>query len=358
MARGIALLGPDIDHRTSLEVMLQGRRPTSWVPDSGSWMSSQGVGNWTRSLQRVGRFTGTFLPAYLRGVEQAVSASCADTLVAYWGTEPLADLIGIKRRMPGLKLVLMVLCYPVALDAMGGARQNWMMKRACSVLDGVLFPDLAMRDHFLNAGLIDARLPAMVLPPCWTGAFQSAQAQPQGRADPNLIFIGRTDLSSRTIHAADDLRPLMLEMLQAGVELHHATSPETTDGHPLRKPFSPLSQPELIRKMASHDASLIAYNLSACEDATRFELTVPDRLISSVAAGVPVALPAKGYSGSRQYLGSDHPVYSFDSGAHLMSMLRDRSRVAEMRARAWACRERFAAERHGPALASFLESLS
>lgn len=358
MARGIALLGPDIDHRTSLEVMLQDRRPTRWVPDSGSWMSARGGGRWDRLLQRVGRFTGTFQPAYLRAVEEAVSAAQADTLVAYWGTEPLSDLIGIKRRMPGLKLVLMVLCYPVALDAMGVARQNWMMKRACSVLDGVLFPDAAMRDHFLKVGLIDARLPAMVLPPCWTGSFQSTQGQPPGRAEPNLIFIGRTDLSSRTIHAADDLRPLMSEMLQAGVELHHATSPETTDGHPLRKPFAPLSQAELIRKMASHDASLIAYNLRACEDATRFDLTVPDRLISSVAAGVPVALPSQGYIGSRQYLGPDHPVFTFEDATDLMSQLRDRSRVAEMRSRAWARRAHFAAERQGPALASFLASLS
>lgn len=358
MARGIVLLGPDIDHRTSLEVMLQGRRPTVWLPDSGGWTAAQNSGRWGRTMQRVGRFTGTFLPGYLQAVEAAVSATAADTLVAYWGTEPLADLIGIRRRMPDLKLVLMALCYPVALDAVGVARQNWMMKRACSVLDGVLFPNAAMRDHFLKAGLIDAKLPCMELPPCWTGGFQSNEGQPSGRSDPNLIFIGRTDLSSKTIHAADDLRPTMQEMLQAGIELHHARSPETHDGHPLRRPFAPLPQAELIRKMATHDASLIAYNLHACEDATRFELTVPDRLISSVAAGVPVAMPAQGYSGSRQYLGSDHPVFSFDSAAHLMSLLRDRSRVADMRAQAWARREHFAAERHGPALASFLQSLS
>lgn len=358
MTRGIALLGPDIDHRTSLEVMIRARRTTAWVPDSGSWLAGHGAGKWPHFLQRVGRFTGTFQPAYLRAARACVDAVSADTLVAYWGTEPLADLVGIKRSMPGLKLVLMVLCYPVALDAAGVARQNWMMRRACNVLDGVLFPNSAMRDHFLRTGLIDAKLPAMVLPPCWTGAFQSNEEQPAGRSDPNVVFIGRTDLSSRTIHAADDLRPLMTQLLGAGMELHHVASPETTDGHPLRRPFQPLKQSDLIRKMASHDASLIAYNLGACEDAARFDLTVPDRLISSVAAGVPLAIPAQGYSGSRQHLGPEHPVFAFESADHLLGLLQDRARVSEMRARAWSLREQFAAERHGPALLSYLESLS
>jgi hypothetical protein len=358
MTRGIALLGPDIDHRTSLEVMIRGRRPSAWVPDSGSWLTTQGAGRWPRFLQRMGRFTGTFQSAYLSVVRESVDAVSADTLVAYWGTEPLADLLGIKRSMPGLKLVLMVLCYPVALDAAGVARQNWMMRRACAVLDGVLFPNSAMRDHFLRTGLIDAKLPTMVLPPCWTGAFQSTDEQPAGRSDPNVIFIGRTDLSSRTIHAADDLRQLMSQLLSAGIELHHVASPETTDGSPLRRPFQPLKQAALICKMASHDASLIAYNLGACEDATRFDLTVPDRLISSVAAGVPLAMPAKGYSGSRQHLGPDHPIFAFESADHLLRLLSDRERVCEMRARAWSLREHFAAERHGPALLSYLDSLS
>ena len=324
MAVGVTLLGPNIDHRRSLETMLGADRPVNWAPDSNSFLRGRDMGWWERMQHKVERLLGTRRPDYLAHVGQALQANNSQVVVAYWGTEPLADLVALRRLRPDVKLVLMVLCYPVALDAAGIQRQNWMMRRATRLLDGILFPG----------------------------------PQPEGLPDPNVVFIGRTDLSAATVHKADDLRPMMLDLLNAGIELHHGRSKETDDGHPLRRPFSPVAQDQLIERMACHDASLIAYNLEACQNEARFELTVPDRLLSSVAAGVPIAVPQQGYTGLKQYLAGHEALIEFESPQALLRQLKDRGRVREMRQAAWHARERFTAERHGPVLRAYIDSLT
>jgi hypothetical protein len=359
MSAPLTLLGPDIDHRLSLEVMLKGHRTLNWVPDSSTFLKSRGAGWLTRNLRRFDRLLGTRNQDYLAHVQQSLDSQGSEIVVAYWGTEPLPDLLAVKRLRPHVKLVLMVLCYPVALNKAGILRQNWMMRRAAKVLDGVLFPDEAMRDYFIEQGLCPKTLPSLILPPCWPASFQSRGALPPllNQTQANVIFTGRTDLSSATIHAADDLRPLMDAILSAGVQLHHVYSRETDDGHPLRQVFQPQVQAELIAAMAAHDASLIAYNTVACERDDRFWLTVPDRLITSVAAGVPVAVPKRGYTGLKQYLAHYPAVIEFDDARHLKQLLSDRARVLALRELAWAARHQYTAERHAELLNGFLNQL-
>ncbi len=83
----------------------------------------------------------------------------------------------------------------------------------------------------------------------------------------------------------------MQGILDSGVHLHHAWSPETDDGHPHRRPFQPLPMLDLIDRIGDFDASLIAYNTQACARDDRFWLTIPDRLVTSVAAGAPSRSP-------------------------------------------------------------------
>jgi hypothetical protein len=350
----VTLLGPDIDHRLSLESMLGGRSAVSWVPDSSTFFKTHGAKWWPNGARRLERVLGTRNPAYLAALRGQFQAHRTRTVVAYWGTEPLPDLLAIKRIRPDIKLILMVLCYPVSLTAPGIVRQNWMMKRAARVLDGVLFPNEAMRQYFLDQGLMAPDLPSLILPPCWPAAFQAQGEQPLGLDEPSVIFTGRTDLSSGTIHAADDLRPLMAEIMASGTVLHHAASPETRNGHPMRRPFQPMSQTDLIAAMPRHDASLIAYNTAACERDDRFLLTVPDRLITSVAAGVPVAVPRSGYHGLKQYLVDYPALIEFDDPVDLHRQLQDRPRIRHLHNQAWAARSHYAAERHAAALSDFI----
>ncbi len=359
--RNVILMGPEIDHRHSLEAMLAGRVDTvSRIPDSVSLMHGSKQGPIDRLRRAIDQLTYTRNPAFLETACRRIDETQADALIAYWGTIPLPDIAAIKRLRPTVRIAVMVLCYPLALTNAGVWRQNTLMRRAARWIDGFLFPDPQMADHFEQVVLPrGGKRPAFhVLPPCWPARYQAAdRAQPHADDRPNIIFAGRTDLSHHTVHAADDLRPLMKEILDAGIALHHVRSPETSDGHPLRHPFEPLRQEQLIARMPMHDASLIAYNTAACQRAERFDLTVPDRLITSVAAGVPVAIPRQGYAGSKAYLAAYPAVFEFDSGADLKRQLEDRGRVRDIRDAAWDARSRYTAEMQGEGLVRFMTTL-
>ncbi|MDR3735798.1 MAG: hypothetical protein P4L10_09720 [Acidobacteriaceae bacterium] len=357
----VSLLGPDIDHKKSLEAMLAGgASKLTWLPDSASLQQTVPAGT-RQSIQKIlDRFTHTRDKAFLSGACRRLDDSNTEVIVAYWGTGPLSDIIALKRIRPHIKMVLMVLCFPLALNSLGLRRQNWLMRHAAPYLDGILYPNMAMRDYFRREvlGTKYKHLQELVLKPCWPQCYQPTTKPSHREIDrPNLIFVGRTDLSSRTIHIADDLRPLMAEILENGIELHHARSRETTDGHPYRRPFDSLDQAGLIAKMPMHDASLIAYNTAACQRKERIEFTVPDRVLTSVAAGIPIAIPSIGYSGCKEYL-EDYPaVLEFDSVADLKLQLSDRGRIAALHEAAWRARRLYTAEAQGNILVQFLVNM-
>jgi hypothetical protein len=354
----VTLLGPPIEHRDSLISMLDGRvGRVCWVPDSATFRKGKRVGLRRRFNRFTDQVRGTSDPEYLNHIRNSLDESRSRLVIAYWSTIPLPDLAAIKSARPDIKLVLMTLCYPMALNGIGIRRQNFFMRRAAGFLDGILYPSQAMERYFRQR-VFHRRAPSSaVIPPCWPASFQSGQDLPSIQPTPNLIYVGRTDLASRTIHAADDIRPLMRGILDAGIDLHHVHSAETDDGHPHRKSFAPLTITGLVAKMAHFDASLIAYNTAACGRDDRFALTVPDRLISSVAAGVPVAIPRRGYAGAKQYL-KDYPaVIEFDSPEELAATLADRGYVAHLRNAAWNARQKYSATPHGDDLQKFLEQL-
>ncbi len=364
-APSVTLLGPDIDHRASLEAMLAGRSPVSWMPDSSCFFHDRPATVGRRVRRALDQFRGTQDPVFRQALAHHLDEHRTELVIGYWGTNPLADLAAIRQLRPRIRLVLMVLCYPLALEPAGVMRQHWLMRRAARHLDGILFPSEAMRSHFERHHLLRRPGPpveTLVLPPCWPRQFQDragmTEALPEAAsAHPNLIFVGRTDLSHPTIHAADDLRGPMQEILAQGLELHHVHSPETDDGHPQRRLFAPETQSGLLGRMARHDASLIMYNTGRCRRPDRFDLTVPDRLISSVAAGVPIALPAEGYRASKAYLANYPALIEFASMADLGRQLGDRARTARLRQVAWAARRHYTAENQGAVLSDFLRGL-
>lgn len=355
----VALLGPNIDHQSSLLSMLSGRaKHVALLPDSHNHAYQQATGFKASMRRKFEQLTQTGEPTYLRHLCELVDEACPEVVVAYWGTNPLPDVFALRKMRPGIKLVLMVLCYPQALNGLGIARQRWMMRRAAKVFDAFIFPSQEMADHFRELGLVSVNGPfGGVVRPCWPRFFQATERRPPVSGAPNLVFIGRTDLSHHTVHAADDVRPVLDGMLAAGIEVHHAWSKETDDGHPLRKPFKAMSQADLIAKMSGHDAALIVYNTEACARDDRFRFTVPDRLITSVASGVPIAIPSRGYDGIKSYLRDYPAILTFDSPGDLQEQLSDRSHVASLRDAAWAARDAYCAEGQGSDLQLLLERI-
>ena len=346
----VCVLGPPIEHRESLIAMLGAHvKSVTWVCDSHTFFRERDIAPPGRLPRALDAFRGTSAGPYLDHVLAELDTRRCQVLIAYWGTLPLADIIAIRRARPAIRIVLMLLCYPLALTRMGILRQKVALRRTWSSLDAVMCPTQEMADY-LRADFGDRKdgPQLLIVPPCWPRAFiPTVRPHPSGDR-PNVVFIGRTDLGSRTVHPGDDIRPLLRELLDAGIEVHHGHSAETADGHPLRRPFAPRPLVELIPMLAAHDACLIAYNLEAASRRDRFELTVPDRLLSAVAAGVPIALPRSGYAACRTYLADYPAVIVFDSPTDLFEQLSDRARVAALRERAWQARVAYSAEAQAP----------
>jgi len=357
----VTLLGPDIAHRKMFEAMLAGRvSRLTWLSDSLSLLKNRKATAGQRIQKFFDQLTQTHDSSFLENTCRHLDENETDVIIAYWGTGPLADIVAIKRLRPHIRIVLMLACFPFALNTSGVKRQHWLMRHAAPFLDGMLYPSAAMCDYFHDQvlGARGSHLQELVLKICWPRDFQvTGERNTPGMDHPNLIFIGRTDLSHPTVHAADDLRPLMAEILENQIELHHVRSPETSGGHPYRRSFEPLGLVALIARMAAHDASLIAYNEAACRRTERLELTVPDRLVSSVAAGIPIAIPSNGYTGPKQYLAEYPAVLEYDSVPDLRRKLEDRERIQALRQAAWQARNLYTAEAQGDMLARFLESI-
>ena len=354
----VTVLGTDTqcEHTDSLQAMLDGHvAGFGALPDSQS--ATKNRRNWRSKFSRLrDQLWGTSDPGYLNSVLSTLDETQSKIVIGYWGTLPLPDLLAIKKARPDVKVVLLLLCYPLALSRGGILRQDFYLRRATQFLDGIVFPSDLTEGYVRGRVFRTGFPPSVVIPPCWPRSFQATGELRPTAASPSLIFVGRTDLSNPTATAADDVRPLMNSILDAGIDLHHARSPETDDGHPHRRHFSPLPMRELIDKIGEFDASLIAYNTQASARDDRFHLTIPDRLITSVAAGVPVAIPRHGYGAIKSYL-RDYPMLEFDTADELAQTLADRSLVVQLREAAWNSRSNYDAARYGPVLAQFLNRL-
>lgn len=354
----IALLGPAIEHRESLHATLAAHAAAlHWIPDSFTHLRQHrysGPVPWSRRFDSI---RGTRHAGYLAMLEQALSSTRVELVVAYWGTLPIGDILALKRMRPDIKVVLLALCYPLALSTPGLLRQRITLAHAAPHIDGVVCPGPEMMAYLSLHGFSAKRTPMESVRPCWPRShFANAQTTSISPR-PNLVYVGRTDLSGASVHVADDLRALILELLDSGVQVSHGQSKETDDGHALRNPFKPIPVPELTTLMSAHDASLVAYNLDACRRTERFDLTVPDRLITSVAAGVPIAIPKHGYAASKTYLRDYPAVLEFESAQDLRRQLADRDAVARRRERAWQSRLQYTAENQGPTMTKLLQAV-
>ena len=280
-------------------------------------------------------------------LDAEITRANPNLVVAYWGTLPLGEIAALRSRHPGIKIALVMLCYPLGLSDWEVARQHLALRRAARSIDALVCPTIEMVEYLRRNVLGEGAPPCHVIEPCWPESFL-AQTRPSAAMDaPNLVFIGRTDLRSKNIQKSDDVRHAMQGIIGAGIHLYHAASGSSYPPHSYRHEFATMDIRSLISHIASYDASVLIYNLAVCRRTERFDLTVPDRLISSVAAGVPIAVPAKGYSASKSYLRAYGALLEFSDWGDLSRKLSDRARVASAKEMAWQNRSHYTAEARG-----------
>ena len=351
------VLGPPVEHREALLLSLGTFcERVEWLPDFDTFLGGQG-----RVRSRPQRFVdltyGIRDRQYLELLDAKVRAVRPAVMVAYWGTVPLSEIFTWRARYQGIRIALVLLCYPLGLRSAEIVRQNFALRRAARAVDAIVCPTVEMADY-LRTQVLRPPLPLLAsIAPCWPREFLANERSPAFTSVPNVLFAGRTDFSSKTIQPADDVREEMMQVMDAGIELFHARSRAELSPHRRRHVFDPLTVRDLIARMSAHDASLMMYSLKACARTDRFELTVPDRLISSVAAGVPIAIERNGYSASKSYLARYGSAIEYDDWHDLYRQLTDRGRVHALQEEAWERKEWYTAEARGPDYRALVQAI-
>jgi hypothetical protein len=354
----LAYLGPPIDHRDVLGKAMAGQGyPLTLIPDSMTWgndVSAQArPGGALGRLQRIRQqFAGTRDRGYLDHALQLIDSNAINTVIAYWGTLPLPDMIGLKRARPSLRFVLHLLCHPLGLTRGRIALQDLIFRNAIDSVDAMLYSSTAMQRYVEHKVLGGRRIPGLLYKPCWTSDYLADDPPMEPRERPNVVFLGRMDW--KHAQPSDNVRQLLTELMDQGIDVHFSRSRDGSIAHPNAIPFEPLPLMQVPTFASQFDASLVAYNMAAAPCPYRFENTVPDRLITSVCAGIPIAVPAKGFSGSKEYLEELGAVIVYESAADLAEKLRDRETMRQLRAMARRNNSLYTAERRIPELLRFL----
>ncbi|ADV83414.1 hypothetical protein [Terriglobus saanensis] len=357
---GIAYLGPPIQHRDSLCLafrkigveLTQVYDYLSWPGRSDSPLQSSLA---ARGARVQAQFFGTNDERYLEETLRILDEAHITHVLAFWGTRPLADIKALKRRRPHLKFILNVLCHPIGLTPLTVKLQHLVMGSAMKSLDGLVVSSAYMQKYFEQNVPGTAKVPTLVLPPCWSEEYARKVPVEPSDARPNVVFLGRTDWSSG--QPSDNVSVSLRTLMQQGIDVHYNRSPESETSEEHACPFDGMDIDKLTNFAARFDASLIVYELGNVQRRDRFDVTVPDRLITSVAAGIPVALPAEGYSACKEYLRQYGAVIEYRSMAHLAEQLRDRTMVEGLRKTAFEKAKEYRAEKLLPRLTSFLNEL-
>jgi len=357
---GIAYLGPPIQHRDSLCLAFRkiGIELTQ-VYDYLSWPGRNESQSQTslaaRSARIRAQFLGTNDEQYLEQTLRILDEANVTHVLAFWGTRPLADIKALKRRRPHLKFILNVLCHPIGLTPLAVRLQHLVMGSVMKSLDGLVVSSLYMQKYFERNVPGSTKVPTLVLPPCWSEKYARKVSLEPADAKPNVIFLGRTDWSAG--QSSDNVSESLHSLMQEGIDVHYNRSPESETNEEHACPFDGMDIDKLTNFAARFDASLIVYELANVQKSDRFDVTVPDRLITSVAAGIPIALPADGYTACKEYLQEYGAVIEYRSMAHLAEQLRDRTDVERLRRTAFEKAEGYRAEKLLPRLVSFLDEL-
>jgi hypothetical protein len=254
----------------------------------------------------------------------------------------LGDLIAIKKRRPNVRIVLNVLCHPTGLTRRKVAIQNWYFRRSLKFLDAVIASSDVMK-RYLERNVARGQQTAIwVIPPYYSKVFHPHARKSQCEFVPNVLFLGRTDW--RRAQASDNVETFLDQLTREHVHVFHHRSPESDVVTPFRHSFEYMSLREAETYATQFDVALIVYNLDACQRTDRFEVTVPDRLIASVTAGIPIAIPSAGYGASKEYLRDYGAVIEFETAADLAMQLKDSPKLRALKSLAAQNSQKYVAE--------------
>lgn len=323
--------------------------PPDWV----NWKPTRIA--WQRSRRILDQLTGTRDASHIERLLNAIDRNRLEYLVAYWGTRPMGDIIAIKKCRPDLKIILNVLCHPIALSRWKVAAQNWYFRTVVHHCDALLVSSEAMRTYIRRHVVGNRDIPVFMWPPYYSARYFPTSPVSPCRTVPSVLFLGRVDW--RRAQSSDNALPFLGKLMDSGIHVYYHYARESATDHRNAHTFAYMPLVEAIRYATQFDASLIMYNLDSCSRCDRFDVTVPDRLVASVSAGVPIAIPAHGYTACKEYLRDYEAVITFHSPKELAERLMDRTAMEHYRRMARENSRKYVGERHMQPLWTLIGSL-
>lgn len=292
---------------------------------------AHGVINKTFSV--LERVFGSFNSAYIESATALIDENEIECVFAYWGTRVIPYAVALKKERPNLKIILNVLCHPMGLSHSRVKSQNCYFRAMCGVFDGLIFSSRIMQDYFLEMKLLPTYMPYVIVPPVPSYSFIPQNRRPPCKDIPNIIFLGRTDWWAA--QKSDVLLNAFDAIMREGIHIYYCRNKlDKAESSGYRHLFDWMEFTELSEYVTGFDASLVMYNLESCSNTDRYKVTVPDRLAASVCSGIPVAVPARGYEASKDFLGEYGAVIEFSSFQDLRSQLGDRPAISALKKRA------------------------
>jgi hypothetical protein len=324
------------------------------------YMYSPKNGDFSRVSNRIRRIneqlTGIKDGSKKDNLKEILYKHSIDCVLAYWGINPISDIITIKKLKPDTKVILNVLCHPTGLSTTKIFLQNKFFELSSKYLDGIIYSNYVMKDYF-EKRILHKRglLPDIIFPPLLSKQYFPEEIKQECAYTPNLIFLGRMDWWVGQV--TDNVHKQIDALMDVGIHIFHSDKTGKLSEHPNRHIFRPMEIHELKNYATQFDASLMIYNLSGCKRNDRFRITIPDRLIAGVSFGLPIAIPAKGYDASREFLKEYKAVIEFESVGELLHQLRDRKRVEELKLVAQENSHKYCAEAYFGYLLEFIEKI-
>lgn len=332
----LGYLGANNAHYHNLRYALEDRsillRPLDHSLDelSSANMSSSIERKKLKAKRIVSQLIGSQNKDYQARLIEYFRTSSPKVIVAYWGSNVIGDVIKLKKYNPNVFVILNVLCHPMGLTTPTVKLQNMHMKYASRYFDGYIFSSKIMQKYFEDNQLFHSNKPSIIIPP-----LMSKQVFPQKRLPdcvniPNIVYLGRPDWWAG--QPSDNVNTILNNAIKSRIHVYspsHINDDIISDGY--CHTFRSMKLELLSEFTTQFDASLIIYNTDVCGNIDRFKVTIPDRLIASVASGIPIAIPKFGYDACKEFLKMYQSVIEFESFDDLKNQLKDREALSKLK---------------------------
>lgn len=255
----------------------------------------KGRGRWFKKSAYSLIIEGSVIDA----VKKSVKESTPDLIFTSWGRTPLPEMRYIKREFSDIPFVHDFRTYPVSRYKTTEYIENLINKEVIENMDGMIFTSETMKKYIENrfenktkkAEYFSEYIPEKMF-------FRKNSIDLDIRS-PNIIFLG---------NRKRDLSDIFRKVLKKGIDLYACNKVidacSSIDTHRNIHTFSEFSTHDVesgkfSNFISNFDASILVYPNSY---SSRFRNTHPERLLWSIAGGLPILLPESKLKASEQYV--------------------------------------------------------